>query len=258
MDDKFEYIKQDETIDDLQLEGLRLIQKKDGFKFGIDAVLLSDFANVKTKHRVMDLCTGTGIVPFLIYGKYNPQSVYGLEIQEDMIEMAKRSVKLNSLEEKLIFINDDLKNIELLKTIEKFDVVTVNPPYKLNSSGILNPNDKLAIARHEVLCNLEDVISAARILLKDNGRLFMVHRPERLADIFMLMRKYKIEPKRVKMIHPKIGKAPNIVLVEGQRDGGAYLKWEPPLYVYDENGKYTKEIDSIYGRSWLWKTVNYI
>lgn len=249
MKNKFEYINQDETIDDLQLKGLNLIQKKDGFKFGIDAVLLSDFANVKTKHRVMDLCTGTGIVPFLIYGKYNPQSVYGLEIQKDMIDMAKRSAKLNSLEEKLIFINDDLKNIELLKTIEKFDVVTVNPPYKLNSSGILNPNDKLAIARHEVLCNLEDVISAARILLKDNGRMFMVHRPERLADIFMLMRKYKIEPKRVKMIHPKIGKAPNIVLVEGQRDGGAYLKWEPPLYVYDENGKYTKEIDSIYGRS---------
>jgi tRNA1(Val) A37 N6-methylase TrmN6 len=197
----------------------------------------------------MDLCTGTGIVPFLIYGKYNPQSVYGLEIQEEMIDMAKRSAKLNSLEEKLIFINEDLKNVEFLKTIEKFDVVTVNPPYKLNCSGILNPNDKLAIARHEVLCNLEDVISASRILLKDNGRLFMVHRPERLADIFMLMRKYKIEPKRVKMIHPKIGKAPNIVLVEGQRDGGAYLKWEPPLYVYDENGKYTKEIDSIYGRS---------
>lgn len=258
MEDKFEYIKQDETIDDLQLKGLKLIQKKDGFKFGIDAVLLSDFANVKTKHRVMDLCTGTGIVPFLIYGKYNPQNVYGLEIQEEMIDMAKRSAKLNLLEEKLSFINEDLKNIEFLRTIEKFDVVTVNPPYKLNNSGILNPNDKLAIARHEVLCNLEDVISAARILLKDNGRLFMVHRPERLADIFMLMRKYKIEPKRVKMIHPKIEKAPNIVLVEGQRDGGAYLKWEPPLYVYDENGKYTKEIESIYGRLWLWKMVNFI
>lgn len=248
MNNKFEYINQDETIDDLQLKGLKLIQKKDGFKFGIDAVLLSDFANVKTRHRVMDLCTGTGIVPFLIYGKYNPKSVYGLEIQEDMIDMAKRSVKLNSLDEKLFFINEDLKNIGFLKTIEKFDVLTVNPPYKLNSSGILNPNDKLAIARHEVLCNLEDVISAARILLKDNGRMFMVHRPERLADIFMLMRKYKIEPKRVKMIHPKIDKAPNIVLVEGQRDGGAYLKWDPPLYVYDENGKYTKEIDLIYGR----------
>jgi tRNA1Val (adenine37-N6)-methyltransferase len=249
MDSNFKYITQDETIDDLQLKGLNLIQKKDGFKFGIDAVLLSDFACIKTKHRVMDLCTGTGIVPFLIYGKYNPQSVYGLEIQEDMIDMAERSVKLNSLEERVFFLNEDLKNIEFLKKLEKFDVVTVNPPYKLNSAGILNPNDKLAIARHEILCNLEDVISAARVLLKDNGRLFMVHRPERLADIFTLMRKYKIEPKRVKMIHPKLGKAPNIVLVEGQRDGGAYLKWDAPLYVYDENGKYTKEIDLIYGRS---------
>ena len=249
MDNKLKYIKDDETIDDLQLNGLNLIQKKDGFKFGIDAVLLSDFACVKNKHRVIDLCTGTGIIPLLVYGKYKPQSVYGLEIQEDMIEMAKRSVQLNSLEENVFFLNEDLKNIESLKKLEKFDVVTVNPPYKLNNAGIINPNDKLAIARHEILCNLEDVISASRILLKDNGRLFMIHRPERLADIFTLMRKYKIEPKRVKMIHPKIGKAPNIVLVEGQRDGGAYLKWEAPLYVYDDNGKYTKEIDSIYWRS---------
>ncbi len=249
MDSKLKYIKEDEAIDDLQLKNLNLIQKKDGFKFGIDAVLLSDFANVKNKHKVIDLCTGTGIIPFLIYGKYEPEIVYGLEIQEDMVEMAKRSVKLNSLEEKVFFLNEDLKNIEFLKKLEKFDVVTVNPPYKLNNAGIINPNDKLAIARHEILCNLEDVISASRVLLKDNGRLFMIHRPERLADIFTLMRKYKIEPKRVKMIHPKIGKAPNIVLVEGQRDGGAYLKWEAPLYVYDENGKYTKEIDSIYWRT---------
>ncbi len=248
MDSKLKYIREDETIDDLQLKGLNLIQKKDGFKFGIDAVLLSDFACVKNKHKVIDLCTGTGIIPFLIYGKYQPKSVYGLEIQKDMIEMAERSVKLNSLDEKVCFINEDLKNIEFLKKLEKFDVVTVNPPYKLNNSGIINQNDKLAIARHEILCNLEDVIHAARILLKDNGRLFMIHRPERLADIFTLMRKDKIEPKRIKMIHPKMGKAPNIVLVEGQRDGGAYLKWEAPLYVYDNNGKYTKEIDSIYWR----------
>jgi len=249
MDNKLKYINEDETIDDLQLKGLNLIQKKDGFKFGIDAVLLSDFACIKNKHRVIDLCTGTGIIPLLIYGKYEPQSVYGLEIQEDMIEMAKRSAQLNSLEEKVFFLNEDLKNIECLKKLEKFDVVTVNPPYKLNNAGIINPNDKLAIARHEILCNLEDVISASRVLLKDNGRLFMIHRPERLADIFTLMRKYKIEPKRVKMIHPKIGKAPNIVLVEGQRDGGTYLKWEAPLYVYDDDGKYTKEINSIYWRS---------
>lgn len=245
---EIKYVNNDENIDDLQLKGLYLIQKKDGFKFGIDAVLLSDFAAVKKKHRVMDLCTGTGIVPFLLYGKYEPQSIFGLEIQRDMVEMAERSVKLNSLEGKVQFINGDLKDIDGLKKLNRFDVVTVNPPYKLNNSGILNPLDKLAIARHEILCNLEDVIAAARVLLKDNGRMFIVHRPERLADIFTLMRKYKIEPKRVKMVHPKMGKAPNIVLVEGQRDGGAYLKWEAPLYVYDENGKYTKEIDEIYGR----------
>ena len=245
---EIKYVNNDENIDDLQLKGLYLIQKKDGFKFGIDAVLLSDFAQVKKKHRVMDLCTGTGIVPFLVYGKYEPQSVFGLEIQRDMVEMAERSVKLNSLEGRVQFINGDLKDIDSLKRLDRFDVVTVNPPYKLNNSGILNPLDKLAIARHEVLCNLEDVIAASRVLLKDNGRMFIVHRPERLADIFTLMRKYKIEPKRVKMVHPKMGKAPNIVLVEGQRDGGAYLKWEAPLYVYDENGRYTKEIDEIYGR----------
>ena len=242
------YVRDNESIDDLQLKVLNLIQKIDGFKFGVDAVLLSDFANVKKKHRVIDLCTGTGIIPFLLYGKYEPTEICGLEIQDDMVEMATRSTKLNSLEGKIVFVNEDLKNIEYLKRLEKFDVVTVNPPYKLNNAGIINNSDKLAIARHEVLCNLEDVISASRILLKDNGRMFMVHRPERLADIFTLMRKYKIEPKRVKMVHPKIGKAPNIVLVEGQRDGGAYLKWEPPLYVYDENGRYTKEIDLIYGR----------
>ena len=245
---EIKYVNNDENIDDLQLKGLYLIQKKDGFKFGIDAVLLSDFAQVKKRHRVMDLCTGTGIVPFLVYGKYEPQSVFGLEIQRDMVEMAERSVKLNSLEGRVQFINGDLKDIDSLKRLDRFDVVTVNPPYKLNNSGILNHLDKLAIARHEVLCNLEDVIAASRVLLKDNGRMFIVHRPERLADIFTLMRKYKIEPKRVKMVHPKMGKAPNIVLVEGQRDGGAYLKWEAPLYVYDENGEYTKEIDEIYGR----------
>lgn len=245
---KFKYINEDELVDDLQLNGLQLIQKKDGFKFGIDAVLLSDFANVKRNFRVMDLCTGTGIIPFLIYGKYSPKEVYGLEIQNDMVEMAQRSVYINELKEKIFFLNNDLKDIKFLKGLERFDVVTVNPPYKLNNSGILNSSDKLAIARHEILCNLEDVIVAARTLLKDNGRLFMVHRPERLADIFELMRKYKIEPKRVKMVHPKLGKAPNIVLVEGQRDGGAYLKWDEPLYVYDENGKYTSQIDEIYGR----------
>ena len=224
-------IGKDESIDDLQLNGLQLIQKEQGFRFGVDAVLLSHFANVKKKHRVIDLCTGTGIVSFLVYGKYKPQEVIGLEIQDDMVEMANRSSKLNDTSD-----------------IGKFDVVTVNPPYKLNNAGILNPNDKLAIARHEIMCNLEDVIVSARRLLKDNGRMFIVHRPERLADIFGLMRKYKIEPKRVRLVQPNTKKAPNIVLVEGQRDGGAFLKWEETLYVYDDNGNYSEEINRIYGR----------
>lgn len=240
-------IKNDENIDDLQLNGLMLIQKKDGFKFGVDAVLLSDFANVKKKHKVIDLCTGTGIIPFLLYGKYNPNNIKGIEIQEDMVEMANRSVKLNEINN-IEFIHSDLKDIKFLKTLEKADVVTVNPPYKLSNAGIVNPSDKLSIARHEILCNLENVIEASRVLLKDNGRLFMVHRPERLADIITLMKKYKIEPKRIRMVHPNKNKAPNIVLVEGQRDGGAFLKWDNPIYVYNEDGTYSDQINEIYGR----------
>ena len=240
-------VRSDENIDDLQLNGLMLIQKKDGFKFGIDAVLLSDFANVKKKHKVIDFCTGTGIIPFLLYGKYSPIHITGIEIQDDMVEMAKRSVELNNIDN-INFINIDLKDINYLKTLEKVDIVTVNPPYKLNNAGIVNPSDKLSIARHEIMCNLEDVIKASRTVLKDNGRLFMVHRPERLIDIFMLMRKYKIEPIRLRMIHTNKNKAPNIVLVEGQRDGGAFLKWDTPLYVYNESGSYSDEINRIYGR----------
>ena len=241
-------IGKDESIDDLQLNGLQLMQKEQGFRFGVDAVLLSHFANVKKKHRVIDLCTGTGIVSFLVYGKYKPQEVIGLEIQDDMVEMANRSSKLNDTSDIVKFVQGDLKDKALLDSLGRFDVVTVNPPYKLNNAGILNPNDKLAIARHEIMCNLEDVIVSARRLLKDNGRMFIVHRPERLADIFGLMRKYKIEPKRVRLVQPNTKKAPNIVLVEGQRDGGAFLKWEETLYVYDDNGNYSEEINRIYGR----------
>lgn len=243
-----EFLKEDETLDDLQLKGLRLIQKKEGFRFGVDAVLLANFAKVKRGMRVIDLCTGTGIVPFIIAGKTEAASITGIEIQEEFVEMANRSVKINDLGDRVSFINGDLKDEKNIKTIEKANVITVNPPYKLANSGILNPTDKMAVARHEVCCTLEDVIVASRRLLKDNGRLYMVHRPERLADILCLMRKHKIEPKTIRMVHPNTKKAPNIVLVEGQRDGGAFLKWEPPLYVYNDEGGYSEEIDRIYGR----------
>ena len=242
------FIKEDETLDDLQLKGIHVIQKKDAFRFGIDAVLLSYFANIKNKFEVIDLCTGTGIVPFLITGKYNPKRVVGLEIQGIMVDMAIRSAKLNLLQDKIEFIEGDLKDIKLIKSLGRFDAITVNPPYKLYNSGIINPEENIAIARHEVSCNLEDVIIAARVLLKDSGRLYMVHRPERLVDILSLMRKHKIEPKRIQMVHPNTKKPPNIVLIEGQRDGGQFLRWEDPIYVYDEDGNYSEHINLIYGR----------
>ena len=241
-------VKDGETLDDLQLKDICIIQKREGFRFGIDAVLLANFANVKKKHKVMDLCTGTGIVPFIIKGKKEAEKIVGLEIQNEFVEMANRSIKINGFNDTMEFLHGDLKDKELLKSVGRFDVVTVNPPYKLEKSGIVNPNDKYAIARHEVMCNLDNVIEACRIVLKDNGRLYMVHRPERLADIFCIMRKYKIEPKRVQMVHPNTKKPANILLVEGQRDGGAYLKWEPPIYVYNDDGSFSKEINEIYGR----------
>lgn len=240
------FLREDETLEDLQLNGLKLIQKKDGFRFGVDAVLLANFAKVKKNGTVIDLCSGTGIIPFILAGKTEAKKITGIEIQEDMVEMANRSVEFNNLNKRVQFINKDLKDNKGIKSLDKVDVVTVNPPYKLANSGILNPKDKMAIARHEVCCTLEDVIKTSRTLLKDNGRLFMVHRPERLVDILSLMREYKIEPKRIRMVHPNVKKAPNIVLIEGQRDGGKFFKWEDPLYVHNEDGSYTKEINDIY------------
>ena len=239
-------IGKDESIDDLQLNGLQLIQKEQGFRFGVDAVLLSHFANVKKKHRVIDLCTGTGIVSFLMYGKYNPSEVVGLEIQEEMVEMANRSSKLNDTSDIVKFVQGDLKDKALLDSLGRFDVVTVNPPYKLNNAGILNPNDKLAIARHEIMCNLEDVIVSARRLLKDNGRMFIVHRPERLVDIFSCFRNYHLEPKILRMVHSKQNEKPILVLVKAIKNGGQFLKIDKPLVLYQEDGTYTQEVRNIY------------
>lgn len=243
-----DFIRNDETLDDLQLKGINIIQKKKAFRFGVDAVLLANFAIVKRDHKVVDLCTGTGIVPFIIAGKTECKDIKGIEIQEEFVEMANRSALFNKLEGRMKFYTEDLKNIDFLKTISNVDVVTVNPPYKLANSGLISNSDKNAIARHEILCTLEDVVIAAKVLLRDNGRIYMVHRPDRLCDIFNIMRKHKIEPKRIQMVHPSMGKAPNIVLVEGQKFGGAFLKWDDPLYIHKEDGSYTDEINKIYGR----------
>lgn len=245
---KLDLLENDETLDDLQLNGIYIIQKKKAFRFGVDAVLLANFAKVKPGMSVVDLCSGTGIIPFIIAGKTKASHITGIEIQKDMANMAARSIIFNNMEQRLEFINKDLLDLKFLKKLSKVDIVTVNPPYKLKNSGIINKDDKNAIARHEICCTLEDVIKAAKALLKDNGRLYMIHRPDRLVDIMCTMRKYNIEPKLMRMVHPSINKAPNMILIEGQNNGGRFLKWDKPLYVHDEFGGYTEEIDKIYGR----------
>lgn len=243
-----DFLRSDETLDDLQLKGICVIQKKDAFRFGIDAVLLANFSKIRRGARVIDLCSGTGIVPFILAGKTEASNIIGIEIQSEMVDMAKRSVRFNRLEDKIDFTNKDLKDLQFLRTLQKVDVVTVNPPYKLKNSGIINIDDKNAIARHEICCTLEDVIKGAKTVLKDNGRMYMIHRPDRLADIICTMRQYKIEPKLIRMIQPNTAKAPNMVLIEGQNNGGTFLKWEAPLHVYNFDGSYTDEINKIYGR----------
>ena len=240
-------IKEDETLDDLQLKGIHVIQKRQAFRFGIDGVLLANFPRIKNGDEVVDLCTGTGIIPFILAGKTNASNIIGIEIQKEIADMAKRSIKYNNLQEKVKFIEGDLKDIKLLKDIEKADVVTVNPPYKTQGTGIININDKNAISRHEICCTLDDVVKAAKILLKDKGKLYMIHRPDRIVDIMNVMRKYCIEPKLIRTIHPAVDKAPSMILIEGQKNGGKFLKWDSPLYIYDENNKYTNEVKRIYG-----------
>lgn len=240
-------IKEDETLDDLQLKGIHVIQKKQAFRFGIDAVLLANFPTIKNGAKVVDLCSGTGIISFILAGKTNASNIIGIEIQKEIADMAKRSIKYNNLQEKVRFIEGDLKNLKLLKDIEKVDVVTVNPPYKTQGTGIININDKNAISRHEICCTLDDVVKAAKILLKDKGKLYMIHRPDRIVDIMNVMRKYYIEPKLIRTIHPAVDKPPSMILIEGQKNGGKFLKWDRPLYIYDENNKYTNEVKRIYG-----------
>lgn len=240
-------IKSDECLDDLQ-NGLFIIQKQNGFKFGVDAVLLSDFAKDARSKKTLDLCTGTGIVPLLLSAKTDTREIYGIEIQQDIAEMAQRSVEYNNLAERVFIKHGDLKDAADIYGRGVFDKITCNPPYMKCGDGLRNDSDTKTVSRHEIMCTLDDVLRASSALLVSKGRLFMIHRPSRLADIMCAMRKHKIEPKRMRFVHPSCGKAPNLVLVEGMKDGGEELKILPPLYVHSESGGYTAEIDRIYGR----------
>ncbi|MDP4181694.1 MAG: tRNA1(Val) (adenine(37)-N6)-methyltransferase [Bacillota bacterium] len=241
-------INENESIDDLQYKGLKIIQKNDGFKFGVDAVILSHFLDVKKNDHIIDLGTGTGIIPILIAGKTEARMITGLEIQQDMAEMAARSVKLNELDERVKIVCGDIKNSVEYFGGSKFNSVVTNPPYMSSGRGLVNPSDTKSIARHEILCGLEDVIRSAAKLLVTGGQMAMVHRPQRLVDILVLMRQYKIEPKFLRFVHPSPYKRANLVLIKGFRGGNPELKMIEPLYIYDEHGNYSKEINDIYNR----------
>ena len=237
-----------ERLDDLQCNGLCLIQDPDKFCFGIDAVLLSNFVKVKKNGHVVDLCTGSGIVPILLSAKTGAKKITGIEIQSDIADMARRSVSYNKLDEKIDIINDDISNA--LKYINNcsVDSVCVNPPYMKDTTAIKNPDLPMAIARHELLTDLGTVINIASKLLKESGKFFMVHRPSRLSEIFASMRQNRIEPKRLRFIHPYIESKANLVLIEGAKGSGVWLDVEPPLVVYKDKNVYTEEVLKIYGR----------
>lgn len=213
----------------------------------MDAVLLSGFANVKKGEVALDLGTGTGIIPILLEAKTQGAHFTGLEIQPESADMAMRSVQYNGLEEKVSIVTGDIKDASKRFGASSFDVITTNPPYMIGEHGIKNPTDAKAIARHEVLCNLDDIIRESARLLKPNGRFYMVHRPFRLAEIFAKMVEAKIEPKRMRLVYPYVDKEPNMVLIEGLRGGKSRLTVEKPLVVYEKDGKYTQEIYDIYG-----------
>lgn len=236
-----------ERIVDLERNGYRIIQDRERFCFGMDAVLLSGFAQVKAGEKVLDLGTGTGIIPILLEAKTEGYHFTGLEIQKESAEMARRSVALNGLDEKIDITDGDIKEASKIFGGAAFDVVTTNPPYMTEHHGLQNPEAPKAIARHEVKCTLEDVIRESAKVLRPGGRFYMVHRPRRLNEIINLMTEYRIEPKRIKMVHPFADREANMILVEGLRGGRSMMKIEPPLIVYKEQGVYTDEIHQIYG-----------
>ena len=242
-------LKENERIDDLEFKGYKIIQNTEGFCFGIDSVLLSDFSkNIRNDSKVLDLGTGTGILSILLSGKTKLEHIVGVEIQKDVADMATRSVKLNSLENKISIINENILNLENIYEKGSFDAIVTNPPYKKDNTGIQNENKKKLVSRHEITASLEDFIKVSKNMLKDKGELYMVHRPERLVDIIFLMRKYKIEPKLIQFVAPKIGKEPNLVLIKGVKNAKEFLKFEKILYVYNEDGSYTDDILKIYGK----------
>lgn len=239
-------LKEGERIDDLQRSGYSIIQDPKRFCFGMDAVLLSSFANVKKGEKALDLGCGNGVIPILLEAKTQGEQFFGLEIQEESADLARRSVSLNHLENKIKIMTGDMKEAADIFGAASFHVVTMNPPYMTKFHGLVNSGDAKAIARHEITCSLDEMLCQASKVLRDRGRFYMVHRPFRLAEILSLMVKHHLEPKRMRLVYPYIDKEPNMVLIEGLKGGNSRITVEPPLIVYDSPGVYTQELKKMY------------
>ncbi|HCC07076.1 MAG TPA: SAM-dependent methyltransferase [Clostridiales bacterium] len=241
-------ISPDERIDDLEIKNYHIIQNKKMFCFGVDAVLLSDFARVKKDDTVLDMCTGNGVIAMLLEAKTEAKYITGIDILEKNIDMANRSIKMNEQTDKVCFIQGDVNDSREIFKEKEFDIITCNPPYMENNKGLKNEITEKIIARHEVLCTLEDIISNASSVLTHNGRIYMIHRPHRLTDIIHIMKKYKIELKRLRNVYPTIDKPPTMILVEGVKHAKPYLVIDQPLIIYNKEGSYTEEIMRMYGK----------
>ena len=241
-------LKPGERLDDLQINGYHIIQHPEKFCFGMDAVLLSSFAGCQPDSKVVDFGTGTGVIPILLTAKTKASHIDALEIQEESADMAQRSVQLNGLTDKIKIIQGDIKEASDLLGKASYDYVITNPPYMNNDHGLKNPELPKAIARHEILCSLEDVIREGACVLKPGGHFIMVHRPFRLIEIITCLTRCKLEPKRMRFVHPFADKEPNMVLIDAVRGGNSMVKIESPLVIYATQGQYTQEILDIYNR----------
>ncbi|MGE5483426.1 MAG: tRNA1(Val) (adenine(37)-N6)-methyltransferase [Ignavibacteriales bacterium] len=240
-------LREGERLDDLARSGLKIIQSRSAYSFGLDSVLLAHFVRAGRGDLVVDLGAGNGVIAILLSALTPASRIVGIEIQPELAGMAKRSVSLNGLSDRVEIVEGNLLQAHSIVGRECVDVVVSNPPYMRDGSGAQNPNPSLAVARHEIACTLEDVVRVASVLLKNGGRLSVVHRTERLDDVVVAMRSLGVEPKRLLMVHPKPGAAPGLFLMEGIKCGRPGLSTMPPLYVYDENGGYSEAMRGIYG-----------
>ncbi|MCR4655484.1 MAG: tRNA1(Val) (adenine(37)-N6)-methyltransferase [Lachnospiraceae bacterium] len=244
-------LNEGERLDDLQINGLHIIQNKDRFCFGIDAVLLSGYAVVKKGETVLDIGTGTGVIPILLTAKTEGAHFTGIEIQKDSAELAKRNAALNGLSGIVDIICGDIRDCRDILPSNSVNVITSNPPYMINRHGLTGESFEKAAARHEILCTFEDIARESKRILKEKGRIYLIHRPFRLADVFESLKKYSLEPKRLRMVQPYIDKEPSMVLIEAVKGGRPGLKVEKPLVIYKELNVYTQEVYEIYGKRGL-------